>query len=73
MGGSEPPSNTSFRRPTRVLNQNGISISSAVFAELTSVTDRPTDRQTDRPHYMMKFQVTTYRIYVPVHSMGDAV
>jgi len=42
--GSGPPSNT---WPTRVLNPNGISISSAVFAGLTSVTDRPTDRQTD--------------------------
>jgi len=27
-----------------VLNPNGISIGSAVFAGLTSVTDRPTDR-----------------------------
>jgi len=30
----------------QVLNPNGILISSAVFAGLTSVTDRPTDRQT---------------------------
>ena len=32
--------------PTRVLNPNGISIGSAVFAGLTSVIDRQTDRQT---------------------------
>jgi len=38
-----PPSNTWFPEPTRVLNPNGISISAAVFAGLTSVTDRPTD------------------------------
>jgi len=49
MGGSEPPSNTWSLGPTRVLNPNGISISSPVFAGLTSVTDRPwpTDRHTD--------------------------
>jgi len=47
MGGSEPPSNTWFPGPTQVLNPNGISISSAVLAELTSVTDR----QTNRPRY----------------------
>jgi len=32
---------------TRILNPNGISIGSAVFAGLTSVTDR----QNDRPRY----------------------
>ena len=31
---------------TRVLNPNDISIGSAAFAGLTSVTDRQTDRQT---------------------------
>jgi len=41
-GGTEPPSNTWFPGPTRVLNPNGISISSAVLAGLTSVTDRQT-------------------------------
>ena len=41
------PSNTWFPGPTPVLNVNGISIGSAVFARLTSVTDRQTDRQTD--------------------------
>ena len=44
--GAWTPSNTWFPGPTRVLNPNGISIGSAVFAGLTSVTDRPTDRQT---------------------------
>ena len=44
--GSGPQSNTRFPGSTRVLNPNGISISSAVFAGLTSVTDRPTDHAT---------------------------
>jgi len=35
-----------FSVPTRVLNTNGISIGSAVFAGLTSVTDKPTDHIT---------------------------
>jgi len=42
MGGFGPPSNTWFPRPTQVLNTNGISIGSAVFAGLTSVTERQT-------------------------------
>jgi len=42
-GESGFPSNTWFPRPTRVLNPNGISIGSAVFAGLTGVTDRPID------------------------------
>ena len=33
-------------RPTQVLNSNGISIGSAIFAGLTSVTDRLTDHAT---------------------------
>ena len=37
------PSNTWFPGASRVLNPNGISIGSAVFAGLTSVTDWPTD------------------------------
>jgi len=41
-GGSGPPSNTWFLGPTRVLNPKGISIGSAVFAGVTSVTDRQT-------------------------------
>jgi len=45
--GSGLPSNTWFLGPTRVLNPNGISIGSAVFVGLSTVTDR----QTDRPRY----------------------
>jgi len=45
-GGIWTPSNT-WSGPTRVHNLNGISIASAVFAGLTSVTDQ----QTDRPRY----------------------
>jgi len=53
--GSGPPSNTWFFGPTRVIKPNGISIGAAIFAGLTSVTDRPTNRQTEsvgnnRPH-----------------------
>jgi len=44
--GDLAPSNTWFLRPTRVLNPNGISTGPAVFAGLTNVTDRQTDRQT---------------------------
>jgi len=38
------PSNTWFLGPTRVHNPNGIPIVSAVFAGLTIVTSRQTDR-----------------------------
>jgi len=41
------PYNTWFLQSTRAHNPNGISIGSAVFAEITIVTDR----QTDRPRY----------------------
>jgi len=41
-GGIWTPSNTWFLGPTQVLNPNGILIGSAVFAGLTSVTDRQT-------------------------------
>jgi len=54
--GSEPPSNTLFPGPTQVLNPNGVSIGSAIFAGLTGVTDRPTDHATP--------SVTTGRIDV---------
>ena len=47
---------------TRVLNPNGISIGAAVFAGLTSVTDRPTDHATR--------SVTIGRIYVRSTKMG---
>ena len=42
MRRSGSPSNIWFPGPTRVLNPNGISIASAIFAGLTSVTDRQT-------------------------------
>jgi len=46
------PSNTRFLEPIRVLNPNEISIGLAVFAGLTTVTDRQThDRPTDRPRH----------------------
>jgi len=64
---SGPQSNTQFPGPTRILNPNGISIGSAVFAGLTSVTDRQTDRPTDHATR----QVTIDRMYV--RSTGDAV
>jgi len=40
-------SNTWFLGPTRAHNPNGISIGSSAFAEPTTVTDIPIDRQTD--------------------------
>ena len=46
-GGSGYPSSTWFFGPTWVLNPNVISISSVIFAGLTTVTDRLTDRHTD--------------------------
>jgi len=54
-GGTGPPSNTSFLGPIRVHDPNGISIGSAIFAGLTTVTDRQTDRRrysvcNSRPH-----------------------
>jgi len=58
--GDVDPSNIWFPGPTRVLNPNGISIGWVVFAGLTSVTDRPTDRQTDHATR----SVTIGRIYV---------
>jgi len=45
MGNLDPLSR--FLKPTRVLDLNGISIVSAVFAGLISVTDRPTDSPTE--------------------------
>jgi len=59
--GMGTPSNTWFHEPTRVLNPNGISISSAVFTGLTSVTDRQTDHATR--------SVTISRIYVRSTTM----
>jgi len=54
------PSNTWFTGLTRVLNPNGISIGAAVFAGLTNVTDRQTDRPcysvgNNRPHLRTQY------------------
>jgi len=51
--------------PTRVHNPIGISISSAVFAGLTSVIDRQTDRPTDHTTW----SVTIGRVYVRSTAM----
>ena len=65
------PSNTWLLGPTRVLNRNGMSIGSVVYAGLTTVRDRQTDRQTqqptDRPRYT--WWVTIGRIYVRSTAM----
>jgi len=53
--GCGPPSNIWFFGPIGAQNPNGTSIGSVVFAGLTTVTDR----QTDKPR-----SVTTGRIYV---------
>jgi len=59
-----PQSNTCFPGPTRVHNPSGTSIGAAVFAGLTTVTDRATDRQTDRPHYSVCNNWPHQRTYV---------
>jgi len=56
MAGVGLPFNTSFVGPMRLHIPNGISIGSVVFAGITIVTYRPTDRQTDR-------QTTLLRLY----------
>jgi len=43
VGGSRLPPNTQFLGTSRVHNPNGTSIGSAVFVELTVVTNRHTD------------------------------
>jgi len=65
MGRSGHPSNTWFPGPTGVLNPNSISIGSVVFAGLTSVTDRQTDRPTDHTTQ----SVTTGHIYIGSTAM----
>jgi len=67
MGDQDPPSNTWFPGNTRVLNSNGISSGSSVFAgSLVWQTDRQThkqtERQTDRPIDHSPWSVTTVRI-----------
>jgi len=69
MGGSGPPCNTWFPGPTQVLNRNGSLTGAAVFAGLTSVTDRQTDRETDRPTDRATRSVTIGRIYVRSTAM----
>ena len=61
------PSNTLFPGPTRVLNPNSVLIGSAIFAGLTTVTDRPTNRPryhylvcNNRPHYFLAKNHLTY-------------
>jgi len=54
-GSRPPPSNRWFLGPTRVLNPNGISIGSVIFARLTTVADQQTDHAilglyNNRPH-----------------------
>jgi len=60
-GGSGPLFNTWFLGPTRILNQNSIAIGTAVFAGLTSVTNRLTDHATQ--------SITTGRIYIRSTAM----
>jgi len=63
--GSGPPSNTWFPGPTQVLSPKGMSIVAAVFAGLTSVTNRPTDHANQ--------SVTLGRIYVRSTAMRPKV
>ena len=46
IGSYKPPSNAWFPGPNRILNPNGISIGSAIFAGLTSGTERLTHHTT---------------------------
>jgi len=64
-GGSEPSSNRWSPGPTQILNPNGILIGSAIFAGLTSLTDRPTEGQTDHATRSL----TIGRIYVRSTAM----
>jgi len=65
MRGSGLTSNSWFLGLTRPHNANGISIGSTVFAGLTSVTDRPTNRPTDHATR----SVTIGHIYVRSTAM----
>ena len=55
----DPPSNTWFLGPTRVLNANGISIGPAVFCR-----DHYYDRQTDRQSYSVRNNRPHLRTYL---------
>jgi len=59
-----------FPGPTQVLNPNGISINVGVFAGLTSVTDKPTDRQTKKPCYSVGNNMPHLRMYNVVLQRG---
>ena len=59
--------NTRFLGPTRVQSPICISIGSAVLQEVTAVTHRSTDEQTDRPRYSVC--ITIGRIYVRSTAM----
>ena len=52
---SDLPSNSYMVlfEPPRILTPNGTSINSVVFAGLTNVSNRHTDKQTDRPRYIL--------------------
>jgi len=56
--------NTWFLGTTRVLNPNDNSITSAVFVELTNVTECQTDTQTDGPRYSVGNNSLIGRMYV---------
>jgi len=64
-GGSGPPSNTWFPEPTWGLNPNGISISLAVLAELTSVTDHATRSVTIVRIYIRSTAMRSNNAYIP--------
>jgi len=60
MGNLDPHLIHGFSGPLKSIIQNGISIGSAVFAGLTTVTDRPTDRRrysvcNNRPHLRTQY------------------
>jgi len=63
------PCNIWFFEPTRVHNPNGISVCSAGFAGLTTVTNRQTDRQTDQPTDHAIRCVRIGRMYVHITAM----
>jgi len=70
-GGSGPYIIHGSLGPSKSSTQTSISIGPAVFAGLTSVTDRQTDRQPDRLTDHATRSVTIDRIYV--RSTGDEV
>ena len=51
---SRPPSNTPIPRPTPLTFPNSIRIHSAVSPQYTLRTDKPIDRQTNRPTNMLR-------------------